>query len=125
MYGSTFGDLEYSGGCGTIEPIVRDKSNVPPQVTVLVVDEVRASVSPPFQVHRLRLLMETGLIAFTDACFEFADVDPACLSKSAQVLAVCFSASLSSFLFPGKRSCVGTGVTILTRTPPAAASIKA
>ena len=33
----------------------------------------RAGVSLPFQVHRLELLVEAGLVAVSSACFEFAD----------------------------------------------------
>lgn len=43
------------------------------QVTVLVYYKLRAEISFPFYVHRLELLMETSLIAFTDACFEVTD----------------------------------------------------
>ena len=33
----------------------------------------RTVVSLPFQVHRLKLLVEAGLVAVSSACFEFAD----------------------------------------------------
>ena len=33
----------------------------------------RAAVSLPFQVLRLEMLVEVGLVAFSSACFEFVD----------------------------------------------------
>ena len=36
----------------------------------------RTVVSLPFQVHRLKLLVEAGLVAVSSACFEFADEVP-------------------------------------------------
>ena len=36
----------------------------------------RAVVSLPFQVHRLKVLVEACLVAFPSACFEFADEVP-------------------------------------------------
>ena len=36
----------------------------------------RAAVSLPFQVHRLKVLVEAGLVAFSSVCFEFADEVP-------------------------------------------------
>ena len=42
----------------------------------LVFDVRRAAFSLPFQVHRLRVLVEAGLVAFPSACFEFADEVP-------------------------------------------------
>ena len=34
------------------------------------------AVSLPFQVYRLKVLVEAGLVAFSSACFEFADEVP-------------------------------------------------
>ena len=53
-----------------------DEFNVPQEDAVLVFDVRRAAVSLPFQVHRLKVLVEAGLIAFSIACFEFADEAP-------------------------------------------------
>ena len=53
-----------------------DKFNVPQEYTVLVFDVRRAAVSLPFQVHCLQVLVEAGLIAFPNACFQFADEGP-------------------------------------------------
>ena len=50
--------------------------NVPQQVPVLVFKELRASISLAFQIHRLEVLINTGLVAFSDTFFEFADVGP-------------------------------------------------
>ena len=47
--------------------------NVPQEYSVLVFGKRRAAISLPFQIHRLRMLVEAGLVAFSSACFEFAD----------------------------------------------------
>ena len=57
-------------------PSFADEFNVPQEDTVLVFDVRRAAGSLPFQVHRLKVLVEAGLIAFSIACFEFADEVP-------------------------------------------------
>ena len=62
------------------DPSFADKSNVPQEHAVLVFDVRRAVVSLPFQVHRLKMLVEAGLVAFSNACFDFADE----VSKEAQ-----------------------------------------
>ena len=53
-----------------------DVFNVPQEDTFLVFDVRQAAVSLPFQVHRLKVLLEAGLVAFSSACFEFADKVP-------------------------------------------------
>ena len=53
-----------------------DKFNVPQEYAVLVLDVRRAAVSLPFQVHRFDVLVEAGLVAFSNVCFEFADEAP-------------------------------------------------
>ena len=55
------------------DPSFADEVNVSQGDAVLVLDVRRAAASLPFQVHRLKVLVETGLIAFSSACFEFAD----------------------------------------------------
>ena len=57
-------------------PSFADEFNVPQEDTVLVFDVRRAAVSLPFQVHRLKVLVEAGLLAFSSACFNFADEVP-------------------------------------------------
>ena len=57
-------------------PSFSDEFNVPQEDAVLVFDVRRAAVSLPFQVHRLKVLAEAGLVAFSNACFEFADKVP-------------------------------------------------
>ena len=57
-------------------PSFADEFNVSQQTAMLVFDELRAAVSLPFQVHRLKMPLESGLVASPDACFEFADVGP-------------------------------------------------
>ena len=57
-------------------PSFTDEFNVPQEDAVLVFDVRRAVVLLPFQVHRLKVLVEVGLVAFSSACFEFADEVP-------------------------------------------------
>ena len=56
-------------------PSFADESNVPQQNTVLIFNELRAAVSLPLRVYRLDVFIKSGLVAFPDACFEFADVN--------------------------------------------------
>ena len=58
------------------DPSFADELNVPQEDTVLVFDVRRAAVSLPFQVHRLKVLVEAGLVAFPNAYFEFVDKVP-------------------------------------------------
>ena len=58
------------------DPSFADEFNVPQEDAVLVFDVRRAAVSLPFQVHRLKVLVEVGLVAFSSSCFEFADEVP-------------------------------------------------
>ena len=58
------------------DPSFADEFNVPQEDTVLAFDVRRAVVSLPFQVHRLKVLVEAGLVAFSSACFEFANEVP-------------------------------------------------
>ena len=56
------------------DPSFADEFNVPQEDAVLVSDLRRAAVSLPFQVHRLKVLVEAGPVVFSSgACFEFAD----------------------------------------------------
>ena len=58
------------------DPSFADEFNVPQEDVVLVFGVRRAAASLPFQVHRLKVLVEAGLVAFSVACFEFADEVP-------------------------------------------------
>ena len=58
------------------DPSFVDEFNVPHEYTVLVFDPRRAAVSLSFQVHRLKGLVEAGLVAFSSECFEFASEVP-------------------------------------------------
>ena len=58
------------------DPSFADEFNVSQEDAVLVFDVRRAAVSLPFQVHRLKVLVEAGLVAFSSACFESADEVP-------------------------------------------------
>ena len=49
------------------DPSFADKLNVPQEDAVLVFDVRRAAVSLPFQVYRLKVLVEAGLVAFSSA----------------------------------------------------------
>ena len=53
-----------------------DEFNVPQEDAVLVFDVRRAAVSLSFQVHRLKELVEAGLVALSSAGFEFANEVP-------------------------------------------------
>ena len=55
------------------DPSFAGEFNVLQEDAVLVLDVRRAAVSLPFQVRRLKVLVEAGLVAFLSACFEFAD----------------------------------------------------
>ena len=58
------------------DPSFADEFNIPQEDAVLVFDVRRAAVSLPFQVHRLKVLVEADLVAFSSACFEFANEVP-------------------------------------------------
>ena len=59
------------------DPLFADEFNVRQKDAVLVFDVRRAAVSTPFQVHRLKVLVEAGLVTFSrGACFEFANEVP-------------------------------------------------
>ena len=58
------------------DPMFADEFNVPQEDAVFVFDLRRAAASLPFQVHRLKGLVEAGLVAFSSACFEFANEVP-------------------------------------------------
>ena len=59
-----------------LDPSFAAKFNIPQEDAVLVFDVRRAAVSFPFQVHRLKVFVEAGLVAFSSACFEFANEVP-------------------------------------------------
>ena len=81
MFGSSLGDLAlWRGWNHRTHPSFANEFNVPQEDAVLVFDVRRAAVSLPFQVHRLKVLIEAGLVTFSSACFECADEVP----KSAQ-----------------------------------------
>ena len=56
MFGSSFGDLVLKR-VEPPNPLFADEFNVSQQTAVLVFDELRAAVSLPFQVHRLKMPM--------------------------------------------------------------------
>ena len=58
------------------DPSFADEFNVPQEDAVLVFDVRRAAASLPFQVHRLKVLVEAGLVAFSSVCFQFANEVP-------------------------------------------------
>ena len=55
------------------DPSFADEFDVSREYAVLVFDVHRAAVSLPFEIHRLKVLVKSGLAAFSSACFEFAD----------------------------------------------------
>ena len=58
------------------DPSFADEFNVPQEDAVLVFDLCRAAVLLPFQVHRLKVVVEAGLVPFSSAYFEFANEVP-------------------------------------------------
>ena len=57
-------------------PSFADEFNVPQEGAILAFDVRQAAVSLPSQVYRLKMLVEAALVAFSSACFEFADEVP-------------------------------------------------
>ena len=58
------------------DPSFVHEFNVPQENAVLVFDIRRAAVSLLLQFHRLKVLVEAGLVTFSNAYFEFADEVP-------------------------------------------------
>ena len=58
------------------DPSFVDEFNVPQEHAVLVFDVRRAAVALPFQVYRVNVVVEAGRVAFSSACFKFADEVP-------------------------------------------------
>ena len=58
------------------DPLIADGFDVPQEDAILVFNVHRAAVFLPFQVYRLEVIVESGLVAFSSACFEFADEVP-------------------------------------------------
>ena len=58
------------------DPSFADEFNVPQEDVVFDFDVRRATVSLSFQVHRLKVFVEAGLVAFSRAFFDFADEVP-------------------------------------------------
>ena len=58
------------------DPSFADEFTVPQEDAVLVFDLRRAAVSLPFQVYRLKVLIEAGLVTFSSACFDFVEEVP-------------------------------------------------
>ena len=76
MFGSSLGDLASRRVRNHRTPSFADEFNVPQEDSVLAFDLRRAAVLLPFQGHRLKVLVEAGLVAFSSACFEFANEVP-------------------------------------------------
>ena len=73
MFGSSLGDLALRRVWNHRTHRSRMSST---SGAVLVFDVRRAAVSLPSQIHRLKVLVEAGLVAFSSAFFEFADEVP-------------------------------------------------
>ena len=63
MFGSSLGDLALRRVWNHRTHRSYDEFNVPQECDVLVFDVRRAAVSLPFQVYRLKVLVEAGLVA--------------------------------------------------------------
>ena len=59
-----------------LDPSFADEFNVPQEYAGLVFDVRRAAVLLLFEVHRPKGFVEGGLVAFSSACFEFANEVP-------------------------------------------------
>ena len=55
------------------EPSFADEVNIRQEDTVLVCNVRPAEILLPFQIYHLQVLVKAGLIAFSNACFKFAD----------------------------------------------------
>ena len=66
-------------------PSFADEFNVPQDDAVLVFDVRRATVSLPFPVPCLKVLVEAGLIAFLSSCFEFTNQEHGSLAHLPKV----------------------------------------
>ena len=76
MFGSSLGDsaLRRVWNHGTHR--LRMSSTSLRKYAAVVFDVHRAAVSIPFRVHCLKVLVAASLVAFSSACFEFADEVP-------------------------------------------------
>ena len=74
MIGSSFGALAFRRVCNypLRDPSFSDGVNVFQVYAVLVFETRRAAVLLPFQVHRLNVLVQASLIAFSNGYFELA-----------------------------------------------------
>ena len=76
MFGSNLGDLALRRVWNHRTHRSRMMSSTSLKDAVHVFDVCRAAVSLPFQVHRLKVLVEADPVAFSSACFEFTDEVP-------------------------------------------------
>ena len=76
MLRSSFSDLALRRQWNHRTKTFADEFNVFQKYAILVVYVHRAAVSLPFQIYCLKMLVEAGLVAFSNACFEFADGGP-------------------------------------------------
>ena len=58
------------------DPSFADELSVPQEYSVLAFNVRRGAVSLTFQGHRLWMLLEAGLVASSNKCFEFVDKGP-------------------------------------------------
>ena len=58
------------------DPSFADEFNVLQAYAVLVFNVCQAAVLLPFPIHRHEMLLEVGLIAFSNASFKFAGEGP-------------------------------------------------
>ena len=68
--------ISRSGESGTTEPSFADEFNVSQEYAVLVCDLRLAAVSLPFRVCCHYIYLGAGLIAFSDAYYDFSDKSP-------------------------------------------------
>ena len=93
------------------DPSFADEFNVPQEYTVLVFDVRQAVASLPFQIRRLEMLVEAGLVAFSSACLEFADEVPeeaqhGSLANLPEIFPATFTAFQGLLLWGSARRCL-------------------
>ena len=91
------------------DPSFADEFNVPQENAVLVCGVRRAAVSLLFQVHRLKVYVEAGLVAFLNACFECAGEVPKETHNGSLVhLPKVFSSQCDNSIIPNNKWCFST-----------------
>ena len=76
MFGPSYGELALRRVWNHRTQLFANEFNVSQEYAAHIFNVRRDAVSLHFQVHRFKMPVEAGLIAFSNACFEFADDGP-------------------------------------------------